>query len=85
MSSGFYSSCHSSKSSLAKVKTVSEKLDTTQTKSYKMLGIDSEFRYTDSTGGQVILQNSLPKAGVDIDGVSGYTDSSRTHYGLGFL
>jgi len=85
ITTGFYFCCETSKSSIATVKTESEKLDTTKAKKYKMLGLDSEFRYTNSTGDQVIIQNSLPKAGAEMDGVRGYYDFSGTHYGCGFF
>jgi hypothetical protein len=38
--------------------------------------IDTEFKYTDSNGKVVIIQNSFPKAGGDADEKSGYTDST---------
>ena len=40
--------------------------------SYKY--IDTEVKYSDATGKGVIMQNSLPKGGGDIDGRRGYTD-----------
>ena len=41
---------------------------------------DTEFKHTDSTGKDVLIQNSFPKAGGDADEKSGYTDSSGKNY-----
>lgn len=50
---------------------------------------DTEFKYTDSAGKDVIIQNSYPVGGGNIDGVRdidavrGYYDSTGTYYGYG--
>src|SRR5688572_15217399 len=41
---------------------------------------DTEFKHTDSTGKDVLIQNSFPKAGGDADEKSGYTDSSGKNF-----
>ncbi len=41
---------------------------------------DTEFKHTDSTGKDILIQNSFPKAGGDADEKSGYTDSSGKNY-----
>jgi len=45
--------------------------------------IDTEFNYTDSTGKGVIIQNSLPKGGIAINGARGYTDPTGRLFGYG--
>lgn len=47
--------------------------------SYKF--IDTEVQYSDATGKGVIIQNSLPKGGGNIDGKKGYTDFTGKSYG----
>jgi len=47
--------------------------------SYKF--IDTEVKYSDAAGVGVIIQNSLPKGGGDIDGKKGYTDFTGKKYG----
>jgi len=41
---------------------------------------DTESKHIDSTGKDVLIQNSFPKAGGDADEKSGYTDSSGKNY-----
>ncbi len=45
--------------------------------------IDTEFKYPDAKGKNLILQNSLPKGGGDIEGIRGYYDANGRHYGYG--
>lgn len=61
--------------------------------SFSVMGqnFDTEFKYTDSAGKDVIIQNSGPKGAGNIDGdrdinaVRGYTDSTGTHYAYGIF
>src|SRR5690349_3231110 len=47
--------------------------------SYKF--IDTEVKYSDATGKGVVVQNSFPKGGGDVDGKKGYTDRTGKSYG----
>lgn len=47
--------------------------------------LDTEFKYTDAAGNDIIIQNSLPKGVGDIDGFWGYTDSEGQFYSYGIL
>ena len=47
--------------------------------------IDTEFKFTDSEGKNVIIQNSFPRGGGDIDGIRGYYSPTGTHYGYGLF
>jgi len=42
--------------------------------------VDTEIKYTDSTGNSVIIQNSYPRAGGDADEKCRYTDSTGKKY-----
>ncbi len=48
--------------------------------SYSYGHIDTEFKYIDSSGRAVIIQNSFPKGGGDADEKSRYTDSRGKSY-----
>ena len=47
---------------------------------YSYVHIDTEFKYSDSTGKGVIIQNSVPRAGGDADEKCRYTDSTGKNY-----
>ena len=47
--------------------------------------IDTEYKYIDSTGKVITIQNSFPKGGGDIDGIRGYTDANGIQYGHGIF
>lgn len=47
---------------------------------YSYVHVDTEFKYSDSTGKSVIIQNSVPKAGGDADEKCRYTDSTGKIY-----
>lgn len=46
---------------------------------------DTEFKYDDSLNKGITIQNSYPKGGVAINGISGYTDSSGKTHGFGIF
>ena len=46
--------------------------------------VDTEWRYPDSFGGEIIIQNSLPRGGGVIDGNKGYLSSNGNQHGWVF-
>lgn len=87
---GFFSFGQSDKSTPDTVDSTKNKGQKTQTYIPNSF-IESEFKYTDSAGKEVIIQNSGARGGGNIDGdrdpnaVRGYDDSTGTHYGHGIF